>query len=523
MASGSANSYGSTLSVTAGTLTNAGTLLSTGAGTATNYLNLYDATPGALLLSNAATGVLQVDASLQVNHNYGAVDLSSGTVNIAAGQTLGFYGYGLYLPYYDSKVILGSVTGFGTGAVLDMQGSDVLVLTRDLTLPATSPTSGWQLNLSGSNTVNGLIGTETLTNQGMLALSGDTINVGVINTGTLSLSSSTLNGSLDNQGLVLVPSTDNGYYFSGSNATLNGAITTATGSTMRVQPGSTLNIANGFTNNGLIELDRSVASGSANSYGSTLSVTAGTLTNAGTLLSTGAGTATNYLNLYDATPGMVLLDNTAAGAIFGGGTINLASGTGVMSNNGTVAPSGGGITTPQVLTIQGNYSQGATGTLAINIAGASAGQYDQLAVTGSATLGGALNVSLVGSFVPGASDVFPILNATSGVTGQFATLGLPPGLNTQYNVNGVLLSSGTIACLGTICWNDSSGDGSWSNALNWNLDALPGLNDNVVINVVDGKGVTLSSGAYSIASLSCQCASADQWDGFPDGNGNFQH
>ena len=356
MASGSANSYGSTLNVTAGTLTNAGTLLSTGAGTAgtaTNYLYLYGGygTPGTVVLANAGTGVLQVDASLQVNHYYGAVDLSAGTVNIAAGQTLGFYGYGLYSSYYDSKVVLGAVTGFGTGAVLDLQGSDVLVLTRDLTLPATSPTSGWQLNLSGSITVNGATGTEKLTNQGTLDLAGDTINAALVNQGTVSLQGSTLNGAFNNQGTLVAASTISGdgaggSYYIGAYSTINGALTTGTGSTIRVQPNSTLTVANGFTNNGLIELDRASTTYYGNNYelGATLTVSSGTLANAGTILSTGAGTATNYLYLYggSGTPGTVVLANAGTGVLqvdaslqvnhyygavdLSAGTVNIAAG-----------------------------------------------------------------------------------------------------------------------------------------------------------------------------------------------------
>ena len=440
-----------------------------------------------------------MDASLQINHYYGAVDLSVGAVNIAAGQALGFYGYG---PSYDSKVILGAVTGFGTGALLDMQGSDVLVLTRDLTLPATSPTSGWQLNLSGSNTVNGLIGTETLTNQGTLVLSGDTINVPVINQGTMSLTYSTLTGALDNRGLVLVPSTDFGYYLSGSSATLNGVLTTSSTSRIQVQPGSTLNIARGFTNNGTIELDRGTPSGApGSSYSSILNVASGTLTNAGTLLSMGAGAANNTLNLNDATLGLPLLNNTAAGSIFGGGTINLGSGTGIMSNNGTVAPSGGGVPTPQVLTIQGNYSQGSTGTLAINIAGASAGQYDQLAVTGSATLDGTLSASLANGFLPSGNQQFQIVTVSSGISGNFASLSLPSGFSRQINPGNVVLAFGSTTCAGTICWDNSDGNGLWTDRFNWNRDVLPDATDVVVIDLGGGTFVVLDSGSHTIASL----------------------
>ena len=56
-------------------------------------------------------------------------------------------------------------------------------------------------------------------------------------------------------------------------------------------------------------------------------------------------------------------------------------------------------------------------------------QFDQLVVGGAATLGGALEVLLAdlggGAFDPELGDSFPILTATTGVTGAFDSLQLP--------------------------------------------------------------------------------------------------
>ena len=67
----------------------------------------------------------------------------------------------------------------------------------------------------------------------------------------------------------------------------------------------------------------------------------------------------------------------------------------------------------------GNY------TLTVELAGlASGSQYDALNVSGSATLGGALNVSFLGGFTPALGDSFDILTTASRI-GTFATTNLP--------------------------------------------------------------------------------------------------
>jgi hypothetical protein len=58
----------------------------------------------------------------------------------------------------------------------------------------------------------------------------------------------------------------------------------------------------------------------------------------------------------------------------------------------------------------------------IEIGGPNAGtDFDQLAVTGQATLDGTLTVNLINGFVPNSGDSFPVLTFGSG-TGVFATV-----------------------------------------------------------------------------------------------------
>ncbi len=71
------------------------------------------------------------------------------------------------------------------------------------------------------------------------------------------------------------------------------------------------------------------------------------------------------------------------------------------------------------------------------------GEFDVLAVMGSAGLDGALNVTLVGGFTPSLGDSFQVMTFSSE-TGSFSpTLPpLPSGLawNVQYDANAVTLS-----------------------------------------------------------------------------------
>jgi len=73
------------------------------------------------------------------------------------------------------------------------------------------------------------------------------------------------------------------------------------------------------------------------------------------------------------------------------------------------------------LHVGGSYSQGSGGTLDIEIA--SLLSFDQLMVSGTATLGGTLDVTVDG-YTGHAGDIFNILT-NSGLSGNFATIDLP--------------------------------------------------------------------------------------------------
>jgi hypothetical protein len=97
----------------------------------------------------------------------------------------------------------------------------------------------------------------------------------------------------------------------------------------------------------------------------------------------------------------------------------------VNNTAGAVAPGDGG---PGILTINsnaapfiaGNYTQGASASLRIEIGGYGAGnERDYLNVAGAASLNGGLNIALIDGYVPQLGDQFPILTAASR-TGTFS-------------------------------------------------------------------------------------------------------
>ena len=111
--------------------------------------------------------------------------------------------------------------------------------------------------------------------------------------------------------------------------------------------------------------------------------------------------------------------NIEGGVLQGFGTVS-----GSLFNSGTVHPGDG----PGILTVEGNYTQNATGTLDILIGGLTSGsEYSALNVGplnsggfvgGLASLDGTLELSLVNGFNPAVGDTFVILTS-DGLSGMF--------------------------------------------------------------------------------------------------------
>lgn len=113
---------------------------------------------------------------------------------------------------------------------------------------------------------------------------------------------------------------------------------------------------------------------------------------------------------------------TDGGMLSGAGAI-----VGNVSNASVLSPGN----SPGLISITGNYDQVPSGSLVVEVTGATVGQYDHLQVTGDVSLAGTLDVKLLGSAINElrADSEIPFLTATGQITGQFA--GFPDGSRIQ--------------------------------------------------------------------------------------------
>ena len=133
----------------------------------------------------------------------------------------------------------------------------------------------------------------------------------------------------------------------------------------------------------------------------------------------------------------------------GGDGLDLVSGaqatvsgnvTGNVRNDGALSLPGVG-----VFAVTGNYTQTAAGSLIVNIGGATAGTFDQLQVSGAATLNGALTAQVINGFVPPLGTSVPVMTFASS-TGDFATrhfVGAGNALTSSFTPTSLLVTTVT--------------------------------------------------------------------------------
>ena len=141
----------------------------------------------------------------------------------------------------------------------------------------------------------------------------------------------------------------------------------------------------------------------------------------------GGGSNTSIVNLGTinaGTSGMSIVVNTS-GTITNQGTIEDGNGgtlyvSSSLINNGTINP--GGIGQVGAITVNGTFTQLPSGVLNIDIGGTTAGKtFDQLVVSGLATLDGTADVSRINGYIPTAGTSIPFLTYGSQ-SGSFATV-----------------------------------------------------------------------------------------------------
>ena len=370
------------------------------------------------LKKSAGAGGSSIGVTVQ---NTGTLNAQSGTLalNVGGTHTNGIFtsslGAGLYLAG-GTHVVSGTVTGNPAGAV-ELSGGSLQAAGGGGTINLGGEGFRWSDgNVSGAN---------VLTNAGRLRLLGNTHQVNATTltnaaTGTMEWTNNPLQmcnaATLNNQGTLDVQADglqviDCG---GGPNTVNNsGTFKKSAGSS-----GSSVGIAFNNQSGGIVEV------GGA------------------------AGSALNFS-----------IFNHAAGAILRG---NRTVGPGTMTNAGITAPG----LSPGQLTISGNWSPTASAVLRIEMQGLTpVTQYDQLAVQGTATLGGKVEVTFLSGFVPAVGNSFVILTCTTACNGTFSQVTAPQGrhFDVTYNPTNVTLVMNNVVDNGVFSDGFESGNkAAWS-------------------------------------------------------------
>ena len=462
----SADSFrNATLVVTSGTLVNA-------SGAAIQSLVGTDG--GRTLTAELDNqGTLTVNHPLTINktsanhQNSSNINLSGGSLTVNSFSSFSNTGSidaptdNLTLSGFTSFTNTGSVT-VGAGGTLPISGGtfNQNAGTFDVsngTLSMSIATLNYTGAFTTSNTTVSLLGS-TFAATGTLTHAAS---------GTLTLNGSTVSGALDNQGTVVARGL----------SSLNGAVTTGTGTTLRVLGdnagfNASLTVATGFTNNGTIELT------SADSFkNATLVVSSGTLVNA-------SGAAIQSLVGTDGFRTLTAeLDNQGTLTVNQPLTINKVSAS--HTNSNAVNLSGGS------LTVNSFSSFSNTGSIDAPTDNLTLSGFTSFTNTGSVTVGAGGTLTISGGTFNQNAGTFDVSNgtlslnsATLNFTGAFTTA------NTTVSLLGsTFAATGTLthAASGTLTLNDSAVSGALDNQGTVVARGLSSLNGAVTT----GTGTTL--------------------------------
>jgi hypothetical protein len=394
-----------------------------------------------LTLNGVTDSFLQIRNGLSINSGR-KIDFTSANVSKALeidtfGQNSSTYalnnltldfgadlqGFGRYLRFGTSSAVSGATSTLILGSNLIIQGDSFDLGTTSSTLSSGTPSTRTLVNQATINSTSGTWnigdGNLTIVNDGTISATGAfptsffVRGASVVNTASgvirsAASSTSQIRGALSNAGLIETTA---------GNLSMSGSTFSNTG-TIR------------SSNNGNIAIGNSTAT-----------------SNAGNIITTSISSNISFNTDITNLSGGSIVNNGRfrvfnGSLILAGGTL---SGTGtVISDPGNVSGqlfNTGGIVSPGnsagMLTIQSGYQQSGTGTLLIELGGTSAGQFDVLAVTGMASLGGTLELTQLAGFSVADGQSFDILTADNGITGSFTTIhttGIDPSLNAAFAI-----------------------------------------------------------------------------------------
>ncbi|HUY32931.1 MAG TPA: PKD domain-containing protein [Pirellulales bacterium] len=409
-------------------------------------------------IDGTLSGGLTLDASTGSWNLAGSSTLSGGTFSASGGATL-------------VAMFFSSLSGVTLDSPIDMTTDNPqLFVYGDLTLNnITLDVAGGQLDFGGNGTQN-IAGTGSIVFGNIYGAiftnNGETVKLGagvLVDgpTGTIGG-----NGAFVNDGTINANGSGGTITIGGPTFTNNGTVEGTSGGTLSVNPTTLTNFSGGTLSGGTW---RASGGGIMRFNGDDITTNAATIVLDGASshfydATTGttdalAGLATNAAagslaiqNGYNfAAPGIVFTNHgavaigaggtftfpaggsynqygTGAATVLNGGTIDIPpqgvviqagttlSGSGTIDANvtmsGTLEPGGAG--TAGTVTINGNYTQTSTGTLAIDVGGTTAGtQYSQLNVSGTATLAGTLAVNAINGFTAAGGQSFRIVTSAA--------------------------------------------------------------------------------------------------------------
>jgi hypothetical protein len=434
-ASGGALTNLSGTTLTGGTYTVGGTLQfgASGAGIVTDAATISLTGAGAQMINFGSTSLLTnlatitAAGSLTLGAHWGDFTTTgnftnNGTLSVGAGDKF-IVDLSDSLTNFSGTTLTGGT--YKISGTLEFAGANIVTNDADITL------TGAASKIDGKAGANGLAnfavndGTFTLGSKRSFTTAGNFTNNGSLKIG--SGDTFDVNGNLTNfSGTTLTGGNYNvsgALQFNGADIVTNAATITLASSTAKIVNQSAANALLGFNTNR--------AAGSFTLSGNaSLSTTGGSFTNAGTFtVSTGStftvgGASYNFTQ----TGGTTTVDGTLQGASTGSLALNGGNlyGTGTLNYSGvvdtaTVTP-GNSATSTGKLQVTGTYAQSSGGALDVTLGGTTAGtQYDQLNVSGTATLNGTLNVTLASGYKPAVGTQFDILNASS-ISGTFSTI-----------------------------------------------------------------------------------------------------
>jgi hypothetical protein len=333
---------------------------------------------GAVNISGAAVGVTTSGETASFSSSESNLEVSGGSLYANAGASLN-----LNLTANSRFKLNGG--GVGADGVVTSQGN--FDWTSGVIQGSGGLVNAGQGTISGATTTFKLIASNSLlTNQGTLTQQGDATVVYIDRPGILRNAASGLYDIQGDGGFALHPNPNSGF-----------APRIENYGTFRKSAGS----------------GTSTISGSIQFYnnGGTVEVDSGTLTFAGGYTHTAGRILVNGGTFNSSTPIII-----QAGSIEGNGTIAAN-----VQDNGTISP---GLSAGR-LTFNGSLTLLNAAQAEFEIGGLQQGiGYDFIGVTGAATLGGTLQVTLANNFTPALGNSFDLLDWGS-LSGHFSSVKLP--------------------------------------------------------------------------------------------------